>query len=80
MLSASLNKTYPSSRYLSGPLPYVGRHITVNKMFNASLNKTFPYEVDAIMSLLRMFIQVLCYYECYEFITNVTSWILSFPR
>ena len=30
------------SRYLSGPLPYVRRHITVNKMLSASLNKTFP--------------------------------------
>ena len=29
------------SCYLNGPLPYVRRHITVNKMLNASLNKTF---------------------------------------
>ena len=27
--------------YLSGPLPYVLRHITVNKMLTASLNKIF---------------------------------------
>ena len=31
------------SHYLSGPLPYVRRHITVNKnVLSASLNKTFP--------------------------------------
>ena len=30
------------SRYLSGPLPYVRRHITVNNDLSASLNKTFP--------------------------------------
>ena len=31
------------SRYLNGPLPYVRRHITVNKnVLTASLNKTFP--------------------------------------
>ena len=29
--------------YLNGPLPYVQRHITVNKnVLSASLNKTFP--------------------------------------
>ena len=28
------------SRYLNGPLPYVRRHIIINKMM--SLNKTFP--------------------------------------
>ena len=31
------------SRYLNGPLPYVRRHITVNKnVLIVSLNKTFP--------------------------------------
>ena len=31
------------SRYLNGCLPYVRRHITVNKnVLSASLNKTFP--------------------------------------
>ena len=31
------------SRYLCGSLPYVRRHITVNKnVLSASLNKTFP--------------------------------------
>ena len=31
------------SRYLNGPLPYVWRHITVNKnVLSAPLNKTFP--------------------------------------
>ena len=31
------------SRYLSGPLPYVWRYITVNKnVLSALLNKTFP--------------------------------------
>ena len=31
------------SRYVNGPLPYVRRHITVNKnVMSASLNKTFP--------------------------------------
>ena len=35
---------FPLSHYLSGPLPYVRRHITVNKMcWSASLNKTFPF-------------------------------------
>ena len=31
-----------SSHYLSGTLPYVRRHITINKLLSASLNKTFP--------------------------------------
>ena len=32
------------SHYLSGPLPYAGWHITVNKnVLSESLNKTFPY-------------------------------------
>ena len=31
------------SHYLNGPLPYVRRHITVNKnVLSASLNNTFP--------------------------------------
>ena len=30
------------SHCLNGPLPYVRRHITVNKMFSALLNKAFP--------------------------------------
>ena len=31
------------SRYLCGPIPYVWRHITVNKnVLSTSLNKTFP--------------------------------------
>ena len=31
------------SRYVNGPLPYVRRHITVNKnVLSVSLNKTFP--------------------------------------
>ena len=31
------------SRYLTGPLPYVRRHITVNdNVLSTSLNKTFP--------------------------------------
>ena len=29
------------SRYLCGTLPYVRRHIIVNKMLSGSLNKTF---------------------------------------
>ena len=36
---------FPLSRYLNGSLPYVRRHITVNKCFNvlsASLNKALP--------------------------------------
>ena len=28
------------SRYLSGPVPYVRRHIAVNNVLSASLNKT----------------------------------------
>ena len=32
------------SNYLSGPLPYVRRHITINKMCSsASINKIFPF-------------------------------------
>ena len=36
--------------YLSGPLPYVRRHITVNNVLSVSLNKTFPsfHEVVAV--------------------------------
>ena len=30
------------SRYLSGPLPYVCRHVTVQNVLSASLNKTSP--------------------------------------
>ena len=30
------------SRYLNDPLPYARRHITINKMLSASLNKTLP--------------------------------------
>ena len=30
------------SRFLNGPLPYDQPYITVNKVFIASLNKTFP--------------------------------------
>ena len=34
---------FPLSRYPNGPLPYVRRHITVNKnVLSASLNKIFP--------------------------------------
>ena len=36
-------------RYLSGPLPYVRRHITVNKnVLSALLNKPFPSFVDSL--------------------------------
>ena len=34
---------FPLSRYLNGPLPYIRRHITVNKnVLSVSLNKMFP--------------------------------------
>ena len=37
------------SRYLNGPLPYVRRHITVNKnVLSASLNKTFPSFIHSL--------------------------------
>ena len=32
------------SRYLSGPLPYVQRYITVLKCVECVVNKTYPYE------------------------------------
>ena len=37
------------SRYPNGLLPYVRRHITVNKnVLSASLNKTFPSLIEII--------------------------------
>ena len=39
------------SGYLSGPLPYVRRHITVNKMLSASLNKAFPSFLNHTFSI-----------------------------
>ena len=43
------------SRYLSGPLPYVRRHITVN-MLSASLNKTFPISLNSIPDVPPVFL------------------------
>ena len=42
------------SHYLSGPLPYVPRHITVKwNVLSVSLNKTFPSVLPILVSLWR---------------------------
>ena len=41
------------SHYLTGPLPYVRRHITVNyNVLSASLNKTFPSFIHSKNNLI----------------------------
>ena len=44
------------SHYLSSSLPYVRRHITINKILSASLNKILP----SFLSLLTMLHFVNC--------------------
>ena len=51
------------SHYLSGPLPYAKRHITVNKnVLSASLNKTFPsFSFQSINLVLFLFCILFMY-------------------
>ena len=59
------------SRYLNGPLPYVWRHIAVQNVLSASLNKTFPSfkcsicQVIDYISLLIKFGVII--FVCFKF-------------